>query len=163
LSTLSDTARDLRSIARGLLLPEAQDQTLESLLKTAILAHETRTDTKVTTEFRTLDVTTSLVVAACSYRFVQEGLNNAYRHSGGSGQIVRAAIDFDLLEIAVFNDVVKNKAPEIAKEQGLGLLGLRSRIESLGGTFVFERSSGNTVALRMRLNLSDEILQQSLE
>jgi signal transduction histidine kinase len=161
LATLSDTARDLRAIARGLLLPEAQDQTLESLLITAIQAHETRTDTKVTTEFRTLDVPTSLVVAACSYRFVQEGLNNAYRHSGGSGQIVRAAIDFDLLEIAVFNDVVKDTAPEIAREQGLGLLGLRSRVESLGGTFVFERTAVNTVALRMRLNLSDEILQQS--
>ena len=72
---------------------------------------------------------------ACLYRFVQEGLNNAFRHAGGRGQTLRAEIVDGLLEVEVSDKGLGYAVtPQLWSNSGLGLVGLKDRVSSLGGT-----------------------------
>ena len=74
-------------------------------------------------------------------RFVQEGLNNAWRHAEGRGQEVRLTVAGDTLALSVLALSVLDRGPGFvrlpvdpaADETGLGLGGLADRVEALGG------------------------------
>lgn len=81
------------------------------------------------------DILIGLTDAAtlCLFRVVQEALQNAVRHS----QATRVSIDLrcqgDELTLTIVDDGV-GFDPEAAWSQGLGLMGIRERVESLEGT-----------------------------
>ena len=66
------------------------------------------------------------------YRFVQEGLNNAWRHGKGRNQAVKAGVKSGRLIVEVMDG---GPGFEPGRSEGLGLAGLRERIESIGGQF----------------------------
>jgi len=68
----------------------------------------------------------------CVYRFVQEGLTNAFRHADGMGQAVSAR-GTQVLEVSVSDDGQGFATGGPAAGTGLGLAGLRARIEAIGG------------------------------
>ncbi len=79
---------------------------------------------------------------------------NAYRHAGGVGQTVDAAIEDGELRIVVSDEGPGfDLAAMPAKPDGIGLRGLRERIESLGGEFEIDSAVGRGVRLRMSLPL----------
>jgi signal transduction histidine kinase len=78
-------------------------------------------------------------VKICIYRFIQEALNNAYRHGGGVQQAVKAISHHGNVRIEV-RDRGEGFDPNEIRPSSLGLVGLRERIDSLGG--VFEVQSG---------------------
>ena len=87
------------------------------------------------------------------YRFVQEGLSNAYRHAGGAGQKVECRAKPDTLRIAV-SDTGGGFTPDadaggVSSQGGLGLAGLRDRIESLGARFEIHAAPGRGTRLEM--------------
>ncbi len=83
----------------------------------------------------------------CIYRFVQETLNNGFRHGGGIGQRVSQRMDGDRVMIEVV-DSGPGFDPDTVLPTSLGLAGLRERIESLGGTFeVVTAATGTTVRM----------------
>jgi signal transduction histidine kinase len=97
--------------------------------------HECRSGTLVETGYpRDLPVEVPAPIKTCAYRFVQEGLNNAFRHAGGVGQRVDLSWDGSQLTVEV-----SDRGPGIVSgaqtsaKSGLGLNGLRDRIEALGG------------------------------
>lgn len=154
-TTLQAALSELRQIARGLVLPELRDLALADVIARAIAAHEARTRTVVG---RMLDLAHRDAPEAakiCAYRFVQEGLNNAYRHAGGRGQAVAARMETDSLVLRVTNEVAEERAPSVTSGGKMGLPGLRERVESLGGSFSFA-IVGKQAALEMRLNLISE-------
>ena len=91
------------------------------------------------------------------YRFLQEGLSNALRHSGdsapkveiyGSPTVFRARIQdrgkgFDA-----------HGAVRLSADGGQGLLGLKDRAESIGGTLSIESIRGQGTTLT--LSIADE-------
>ena len=96
-----------------------------------------------------LDVTTSIsipedstepVVGVTVYRIVQEALTNAYRH--GKGAAVVGVLERDgRIHVSVENDI--NDAPRNSLPgSGLGLVGMRERVESCGGTLSIETRNG---------------------
>jgi signal transduction histidine kinase len=92
----------------------------------------------------------------CLYRFTQEGLNNAFRHAGGKGQTVRAICNDEHIEIEVSDagpGFDPNRKP--ADKYGLGLAGLRERIESLGGTLYIRSQPGGGARLTARFKVTD--------
>lgn len=68
---------------------------------------------------------------AAAYAIVQEALTNVLRHSGASRVRVWLAIEGERLVVAVEDDGHVSTGPVV---EGMGLRGMRARVERLGGT-----------------------------
>jgi signal transduction histidine kinase len=74
-------------------------------------------------------------VEETAYRVVQEGLTNAMKHAPGAEVSVRLTASGDTLEVEVENHPGSAAPSPLAETgAGLGLEGMRERIESLGGS-----------------------------
>jgi signal transduction histidine kinase len=144
---LTEMMRELRHISAGLGPPDIDDISLRETLQMVARKHEQRTGTEVKCELERLDRQVAFPLKACLYRFVQEGLNNAYQHGRGIGQTVLATSDGRKVEVKVID-----RGPGLAGSNGShggghGLNGLRDRIEALGGTFEVRSANGKGTCL----------------
>ena len=156
-NALNEAMRDIRNICNGLSLPEIENQDLGDTIRQIARGHEQRTETKVDLKIEPSDAAIPHPVKICAYRFVQEGLNNAFRHAGGIGQMVECRIDEGRLDIAVSDrGNGGSKLVSTGSGDGLGLSGLRERVESLGGTFDFRKSEDGGSRLSMSISLAGE-------
>lgn len=153
-----ESLREIRNISRGLALPEINALSLEEELRLVTQRHEQRTETKVQLTLGELPATVSLPYKICIYRLVQEALNNAFRHAGGKGQRVGADCRDGVLEIRV-EDGGEGIGEAALQGQGrgrsrLGLVGMRYRVESLGGLFGIESAPGQGTRIRAQFNMA---------
>src|SRR5262245_24630660 len=73
-------------------------------------------------------------VEESAYRVVQEGLTNAMKHAPGAEVSVRLAVSGETLEVAIGNRPGRAARSPLAETgAGLGLEGMRERIEAFGG------------------------------
>ncbi len=109
----------------------------------AVRAHERRTNTQVVVKMNSVPEGVSVPVKITVYRIIQEALGNAYRHAKGKGQQVQ--IDCERQQLSL---VVSDQGPGFdltQTEDGdehMGLVGMRERVVSLGGTFHIESEPG---------------------
>jgi signal transduction histidine kinase len=127
---------DVRDTSSGLLLPELADMTLAGTLDHAIRAHRRRTGIGVGLDTDGLPEQAPLAIKIAIYRVVQEALANAYRHAPGSTVRVTAAQTNGTIRLTV-EDSGPGFEPTVADltDEHLGLVGMRERVESLGGEF----------------------------
>ncbi|MEO3875730.1 histidine kinase [Nonomuraea sp. B12E4] len=89
-------------------------------------------------------------VERTAYRVVQEALTNVHKHAGDVGTDVRIRYGPDALEVEVRND-----APGAPREElpgaGWGLVGLRERVELLGGTLRTSAEEGGGFLVSARI------------
>jgi two-component system sensor histidine kinase UhpB len=95
-----------------------------------------------------IDETTALT----AYRVVQEGLTNAFRHSGATRISVRATRDGDRLRLEVGDD--GTGMPAAPQSGGLGLRGMSERVAALGGTLAMTNEAAGGARLFAELQLS---------
>lgn len=69
------------------------------------------------------------------YRIVQEALANAAKHGGGDTATVDVLIDAGICTLRIANPV---GAPPDPSHRGLGLIGMRERAQSVGGTLTMD-------------------------
>jgi len=148
--TLDEAMREIRAICNGLVLPQIENAAVADILRLAVAEHERRTASSVSLSLpgQLADLGTSEKISL--YRFAQEGLNNAWRHGKGKDQAVTAAMTGSKLVIQVV-DGGPGFAP--GSKEGLGLAGLRDRIESIGGHFDI---SSSREGMRLTITLSIE-------
>lgn len=152
-ASLDDAMTEIRGICSGLMLPHIETDSLADLLKRAVLAHEQRTGVSVELSLNKRPASLSTSAKICIYRFVQEALNNGYRHAGGIGQKVAQTSQDGLIIIEVMDKGHGFSMSDVSPQK-LGLAGLRDRVESLGGVFhLFSSDRGTTV--RMSLNIEE--------
>ena len=157
---LGEALRDIRNICNGLTLPDIEGDPIGRTIERVIKAHEMRTGTVVERRFD-LNQQVPHPVEICVFRFVQEGLNNAYRHAGGAGQVVEASIESAILTIGVSNQVrTIPGSPKPGSVRGLGLAGLRERIESLGGQFQFTLTKEQGAEMTMVIRVDAEAFHE---
>lgn len=156
---VKDAIREIRTISRGLSLPDIEARSVPDIVQSVAEAHAARTgsDVAVTCEMPE-DHALPAAVKICLYRFVQEGLNNAWRYGGAAGQEVRLTYIAGRLRLAV-RDAGPGfgaAAPVGAEDGGgMGLAGLRDRVESLGGVFVARnRTDGPGAEIIMELEIT---------
>lgn len=148
---LNDALTEIRTVSSGLTLPELETQSLKDGLSKIVSMHEQRTDSKVIREIRSLPEDVNKSIKISLYRMVQEGLNNAFRHAKRGTTKVTAFFEDEAIEVSVADEgpgfIVSHPA-EI--NSGLGLPGLRERIESIGGSFLIDTtpSGGTTLTAR---------------
>jgi signal transduction histidine kinase len=147
-SVLQDAMSEIRDISAGLALPTIDRLSLAQALIVVATEHERRTSTRVSCEFPTGSIDLPHTTKLCLCRFVQEGLSNAFKHAGGVGQTVSASWTDTTIEVAVGDaGPGLNSVPGEAKRPALGLIGLHSRLESLGGRLTITGQVGGGTRL----------------
>jgi DNA-binding NarL/FixJ family response regulator len=99
---VKDAISEIRTISRGLSLPDIDRRSLPELVLRLAEAHKARTGVDVAVSCR-IPPGIELPEAAkiCIYRFVQEGLNNGWHHAEGKEQSVDLMIEGDDLRLVV--------------------------------------------------------------
>ncbi len=152
--SLRRAMEEIRSLSAGLGVPQLNDLTLAETLKRVVNVHEQRTRTEVALELAGLPQQVPLAVKITLYRLVQEALNNAYRHAGGRDQQVRVISQAGQIAVEV-SDHGPGFEYDGASwwDKHLGLIGMRERVESLGGVFRVESAPGEGTRIIANLSL----------
>ncbi|CAN7307993.1 sensor histidine kinase [Rhizobium leguminosarum] len=142
-SSLAEAMTEIRNICRGLVLPQIEKSSIKEIVTRVVEAHQHKTETPVETIIDEDGPELPPAVKICIYRFIQEALNNAYRHGGGVQQAVRAVSRKGHVRVEV-SDHGDGFDPTEVRPTSLGLVGLRERIDSLGGSFDIKTGEGGT-------------------
>lgn len=86
---------------------------------------------------------------ACAFRVVQEGLTNALRHASGS--TVRVLLDSTDAGLGIEVQTRGGRRASSYGGSGRGLVGLRERVVSLGGSLETDAATNGDFTLRVRL------------
>lgn len=139
LASVQDSLRralsDVRATSSGLLLPHLNELSFSAAVQHAVRAHRQRTRSHVDVEIAGAIDHLPLTTKITAYRVVQEALANAWRYAAGAGQRVRVNRIGDRVVIEVLDDGPGFDAAATPDGDHLGLLGMRERVESLGGEF----------------------------
>ncbi|MBY5357494.1 sensor histidine kinase [Rhizobium leguminosarum] len=142
-SSLAEAMTEIRNICRGLVLPQIEKSSITEIVTRVVEAHQHKTESHVETIVDEDGPDLAPAVKICIYRFIQEALNNAYRHGGGVQQAVKAVSRDGHVRIEV-SDHGDGFDPTEVRPTSLGLVGLRERIDSLGGSFDIKTGEGGT-------------------
>ena len=155
-NALNDAMAEIRNISAGLVLPELDGLSLAEILTKAASTHEHRTHTRVSLNLGELPTDIGKSTQICLYRLVQEGLNNAFHHAQGALCSITARYTGHSIEVEVSDSGVGFDPAVIAESSsGLGLSGLRERIESVGGLFEIRSVAGKGTQLIARFAIGD--------
>jgi signal transduction histidine kinase len=147
--SLNRAVSEIRSIAGGLRLPELEPLTLRETLERAKRDFQNRSGGHVTLEMDGIPDQVPLPVKITVFRVTQEALANGFRHGGGRGQRIhlKQACENTLM-LSISDEGPGFQWDDAGLASGhLGLVGMRERVESLGGTFTIEAGtpSGATI------------------
>jgi signal transduction histidine kinase len=149
-SALRDALTEVRNISTGLSLPRLSQASLHDTIALAVALHEEQTGSNVKLHTRNLPDVISDACKICAYRFVQEALTNAFRHGAGHGQTVMAE-GGDKLVISV-SDQGPGFRSDLDNTTGLGLTGMRARVEAIGGELMIEPNTNPGARLTARFD-----------
>ena len=141
-TNLMTVIEELRELSRGIHPAVLSD----SGLRPALRALGRRSHVPMTVDIR-FDGRLPLPVEVGAYYVVSEMLTNAVKHAGASVVEVEAEETDDVLTLRVRDDGVGGADPE----RGTGLLGLKDRIEALGGTFDVHSPLGGGTTVTCRI------------
>jgi signal transduction histidine kinase len=150
-TSLDEAMTEIRTICSGLVLPHIESVSLEKMLDELLNSYRARTGKEVTLRNRSTRSVLPVAAKICIYRFVQEALNNGYKHAAGAGQWIDITNRVDGLEVQV-GDAGPGSSPRSSGSDSIGLAGMRDRVESLGGAFSFSTTpAGTTVTISLPL------------
>jgi signal transduction histidine kinase len=86
-------------------------------------------------------------VEVAAYYVVSEAIINATKHAGATVVRVELAAEDALVRLTIRDDGAGGADPS----QGSGLIGIRDRVEAIGGTMELESRPGQGTALRFSL------------
>jgi signal transduction histidine kinase len=153
---VDDALRELRAIAKQLLLPEIENLELAGIVERVTKLHRARTGKATVVEVIGDVPPLTNAVKICVFRFLQECLNNAQRYAESQGLKIRCSYNGKMLEVAVSNIGPPSAFAPPSRETGdtLGLIGLRERIESLGGFLQINPLHDGGRRIEMQLDLT---------
>ena len=157
---LEESLEEIRGISSGLVLPELETMTLEQCMRKVVLLHTSSHEVEVAEFYPKGDTDIPLPIKICAYRFVQEGLNNASRH--GKAERCRLTVDVknDTLNISLKDNGAGFRKSRLSNDgKHLGLMGLKDRIESLGGKLVINSELGVGTSLKLSLSLGNDMYE----
>jgi signal transduction histidine kinase len=143
-NVIHESAHEVRGISTGLALPELRAMSLREVVELAVHRHRIASGRTACIDFTSACEPTQSH-KACIYRVVQESLTNAAKHSKAETLTV-SVNDAGGLTIAISDDG-RGFDKEQITNKGLGVLGMRSRVEALRGRFELSSSKdkGTTI------------------
>lgn len=128
-AAIDSALREVRTLVRGMALPDLAALPLAFVVEHACADHERKTGRHVDLEVGDLpDAAANVKIAM--YRVLQEALSNALRHAPGAAVYVRATATPGGVRIECDDD---GPGLPATLGEGLGVRGMRERLELLGG------------------------------
>jgi signal transduction histidine kinase len=155
----SDALTDLRSISSGLLLPHIEDkEDIVGVLRSIIEGHERHTGSRV--NFRAVNIPKRLSrdIIQSVGGVTQEALTNAYKHGDGVSQDVYLNVDDAVLYLSIRDSgpgIDFSKLADAGQNDRLGLLGMKYRVESVGGTLELRSTPAEGTEVKCKIPLND--------
>lgn len=154
---LQSALAEIRSISRGLSLPEIEAMPLAEVASRAVATHLRPVGRPVELAYvGPEDPEADDSLRICLYRFLQEALSNATRHAPEAAVSARVEVTAGRLTATVEDDgpgFDPAASPAPRADGGLGLVGLRDRAESIGGEITLETAPGRGTRLVLVLPL----------
>lgn len=144
---IADAIKEIKTISRGLIPPELGSLTLAEVVDLAVQRHRQATGAEVTVEVDGIGGAT-LMQRASIYRVVQEALANAHKH--GKAQRVAIRVEHEPCLTVTIADDGQGFNPSDIDNGGLGLSGMRARVQSLGGQFGIKTRKGEGTKITLR-------------
>jgi signal transduction histidine kinase len=148
-------AEDVRRVSRDLRPRLLDDLGLIPALRWLVdrLGQESGINTQILVDDEEYKLSPQAEVAI--FRVVQEALNNIKRHSEATDAVVNLEFVSERLKITIKDNGRGFRPPRkldrLAAKDKLGLIGMRQRIDFLGGTFQIHSSPGNGVLLSIEV------------
>jgi signal transduction histidine kinase len=153
-TAVRDALNEIRNISMGFSLPSLDRLSIRETLQAAVRDHARRTNSAVDADIALDGATAIHPIKTAAFRFVQEALNNAARHAGAAEQKVRAYLDGGFVAIEVTDRGPGFDPAAKRPDDQIGLIGMRERIESLGGELNIQSAAGTGTRLQARLPLN---------
>lgn len=154
---LDDSIEEIRRISSGLVMPELEGMTLEESIRKVVIRHQSNAKVEVAQYYQDIPDDIPLPIRICAYRFIQEGLNNAHRHGQAKKCRITAKLKDGVLHLSLKDNGMGFRKSSLSIGDGahLGLMGLRDRVESLGGEFSINSELGVGTALKISVAVSE--------
>lgn len=143
-----------RRMARGLSPAVLADFGIGPAVERMCMDVATATDVEIVREIRLGTVRPESAVEIAAYRFVQEALTNAIRHSGATRVRVGVRQEADRIELAVADNgqgIPHDSTRGGSARAGTGLAGLRERVTLMGGSFRLTSAPSGGTSLQATL------------
>jgi signal transduction histidine kinase len=156
---LGEAMRDIRNVCKGLSLPDIDNLSIQQTIKRVVKSVSARTKHKVDVDLPPEAIFAATPINICVFRFVQEALNNSFKHAPESRSRVICGLNDSRTRLEL---TVEDSGPgfEFAildgDADGLGLGGLQERIRSIGGDLLIESSPENGTRLTMSVQIDKD-------
>lgn len=157
-AALDHAMTEIRALSRGLALPDLDAIDMATVIERAIQEHRTKSGMDVTLKGAPPTGDYEYAHKLCAYRFLQETLSNASRHSGQDAATVRVRSGPTMLAISVCDEgrgFDRGAALRLRRDGGQGLLGLIDRAESFGGNIDVDSAPGGGARITLTLPTED--------
>jgi signal transduction histidine kinase len=151
---LASALKDMRTICAGLRLPEIDLMGIQQIAMRAIRDYEGKTGVKVELSMNGVDGTAPLPIRIALYRLLQESLANGFRHAGGAAQRIDFSSRSGYLQVRISDKGPGFDYDTMVSKGGLGLAGMRDRVELLGGSFLVHSAQGHGTDIEVSLPLT---------
>ena len=160
IEAVEKSADELRRICRGLRPPLLDDLGLEPAVRLLAQEFEERTGLQVDMETQ-LDETSpvTMEVALCTYRVLQESLNNISRHAAARDVDVSLVGGSDELLLSVYDDGKGFDVEALEGDGGVGIVGMRERATLVGGMIEIRSAPSQGTRVVLRIPLSEANLE----
>ncbi|WP_170588239.1 sensor histidine kinase [Ruegeria arenilitoris] len=153
--SLQKSLTEIRALSRGLSAPDIDNLSLVDVVKRAVEDHAEHSPLRPEISFYGGDMPDlSVSDKLCVFRFLQETLSNTARYAPQSRCSVTCHVRDDCIVIQVKDDGPGFDPLDVTvlrDDGGQGLLGLRDRVESIGGKFQVLSSPGQGTTVEMTL------------
>lgn len=92
------------------------------------------------------------------YRIIQESLTNISKHAKASKAVVELKVEpTGMLHIYIEDDGIVESSNDFNLSSGMGLLGIKERVEALGGSSAFTAIEPNGLSINIQLPIQNNI------
>lgn len=163
--TVEEALKQVRDLSLDLRPSTLDDLGLIPTLRWYLSRYAQRINAEIFLEATEFETRPSAEIETAIYRAVQEGLTNIARHANPAHVWVRLEQDPSVIRVIIEDDGhgfdVQQAMDSHKPPSGLGLLGIRERVASLGGRFSIQSHPGQGTRLYIELPWRVEHAQDS--
>ncbi len=150
---IDETIAKIRKVSADLRPPELDDLGLVPAIASELKKFEERSEIKCDFKYNTEDVLPGKQISHVIFRILQEALTNVGRHSNATKVFVKLLSKSDCIELNITDNGKGITTGDISKNLSFGILGMRERAYSVGGTVDVQAAFGSGTVVSVMIPL----------